>query len=122
MKILEDKGFLKSQKTEKTHVFTPNLSRERYEMISLRHVTEKVFQGNPSSLVMRLLNDAELAGGWVWDWFRIYSRRPMKRSISAFSEFLKGRPSGGISLLSIMNPIARKFCRVSVPRAKAPPS
>lgn len=60
MKILEDKGVLTIKKQEKTHLFFPNLSRERYEMMSLRHMTDKVFQGNPSTLILRLLDDAEL--------------------------------------------------------------
>jgi len=60
MKILEDKGVLRSEKGEKTHTYVPVLSREEYEKRSLKHLTDKLFDGNPSSLVMRLLDESTL--------------------------------------------------------------
>lgn len=61
MKILEEKGFLNSQKTDKTHLFTARVSKESYETKTLKHVTEKLFNGSPGSMVARLLDDAELS-------------------------------------------------------------
>ncbi len=61
MKILEDKGIVKSEKKEKSHTYVPLLSKEDYEKKALKHITEKVFEGNPSSMVMRLLDEAELS-------------------------------------------------------------
>lgn len=61
MKILEDKGVLRSEKKEKTHTYYPVVSRDEYEAKALRHVAEKLFEGSPSSMVMRLLNEAELS-------------------------------------------------------------
>lgn len=61
MKILEEKGFLVSQKAEKTHLFSPKVSKESYESKTLQHVAEKLFNGNPASMVARLLDEAELS-------------------------------------------------------------
>jgi len=61
MKILEDKGVLRSKKNEKTHLYFPILTREEYEKRTLKHVAEKLFEGSPSSMVMRLLDEAELS-------------------------------------------------------------
>jgi predicted transcriptional regulator len=61
MKILEEKGFLKSQSGEKTHTFRAVLPKEEYESRTLNHVAEKVFAGSPSSMVMKLLDEAELS-------------------------------------------------------------
>ncbi len=61
MSILEEKGVLKSEKGERTHTFRPVLSRDHYEKRALNHVTEKLFDGNPSSMVMRLLDDSRIS-------------------------------------------------------------
>lgn len=61
MKILESKKILKSQKREKAHVFSPLVSRNEYEAASLRHLAQHVFKGNPTSMVVRLLNEADLS-------------------------------------------------------------
>jgi len=60
MKILEDKGVLKSEKGEKTHLYESRLAREDYETRTLRHLTDKLFEGSPKSMVMRLLDESEL--------------------------------------------------------------
>lgn len=60
MKILEQKGALTSQKQEKAHIYSPCVSRADYEKMTLRHLTENVFRGDPASMVMRLLDDSHL--------------------------------------------------------------
>lgn len=60
MKILEEKGFLESEGGEKTHTFAPLVAKEEYESRTLHHVAEKVFEGSPSSMVMKLLDEAKL--------------------------------------------------------------
>lgn len=60
MKILEQKGALQSEKKERAHTYVPSLSRADYEAMSLRHLTENVFRGDPTSMVMRLLDDSDL--------------------------------------------------------------
>ncbi len=61
MKILEQKGALKSEKQERAHTYSPLLSRADYEAMSLRHLTANVFRGDPTSIVMRLLDDSDLS-------------------------------------------------------------
>ncbi len=61
MKILEQKGALKSEKGERAHTYSALLSRADYEAMSLRHLTANVFRGDPASIVMRLLDDSDLS-------------------------------------------------------------
>lgn len=61
MKILEQKGALKSEKQERAHTYSPVLTRSDYEAMTLRHLTTNVFRGDPSSIVMRLLDDSDLS-------------------------------------------------------------
>ena len=61
MKILETKKFLGSRKKDKAHVYFPTVKRTEYESQSLKHLTERVFQGNPSSMVMRLLEASKIS-------------------------------------------------------------
>jgi predicted transcriptional regulator len=60
MKILEEKGALASDKSERVISYRPLLTRERYGEASLRHLASHVFQDNPTSMVMRLLDDSKL--------------------------------------------------------------
>ena len=61
MKILEEKGVLASRKDDRTIVYKPLLSRDAYGDASLKHLASHVFQGKPSSMVMRLLDDTRLS-------------------------------------------------------------
>lgn len=61
MKILEQKKFLASRKREKAHVYYALVPREEYEAKSLRHMTENLFHGDPTSMVMKLLDDSDLS-------------------------------------------------------------
>lgn len=61
MKILEQKGALKSEKKEKAHSYSPLVSREEYEAMSLQHLKTNVFNGDPTSMVMRLLNESDIS-------------------------------------------------------------
>jgi predicted transcriptional regulator len=60
LKILEQKGFLRSHKQDRAIGYSAEISRDEYEGASLRHMAENVFQGNPGSMVMKLLNETEL--------------------------------------------------------------
>ena len=61
MKILEQKGVLKSVKTDKAHLYSSLIAKADYESSSLQHLADNLFQGDPSSMVMRLLNDSDLS-------------------------------------------------------------
>ena len=60
MKILEQKGALLRAKADRTHTYKSRISREEYETASLRFLSEKVFKGDRSSMVMRLLDESDL--------------------------------------------------------------
>ena len=57
LRILEKKKLVKARKVGKAHVYTPALTKSDYESRSLRHLVDKVFDGTPSAMVMRLLDD-----------------------------------------------------------------
>lgn len=61
MKILETKGIIKSTKNDKAHIYTSLITKESYEAQSLEHLSENLFQGDSSMMVMRLLNDSNLS-------------------------------------------------------------
>ena len=61
MKILEQKSALKSVKSDKAHIYSALISKSEYESSSLRHLADGLFQGDPSSMVMRLLSDSKLS-------------------------------------------------------------
>lgn len=61
MKILEQKGALKSEKKERAHTYQSLVSRSDYEAMSLNHLRANVFGGDPTSMVMRLLNDSDIS-------------------------------------------------------------
>jgi predicted transcriptional regulator len=61
MKILEQKGVLASRKADRAHTYQALVSRAEYEASSLRHLTDHLFHGDPSSMVMRLLSDDKLS-------------------------------------------------------------
>src|SRR5207245_1854123 len=60
LRILETKGIIGSRKEGRGHVYYPLLAKEKYEATSVQHLVEKVFGGEPSSLVRRLLDSSEL--------------------------------------------------------------
>lgn len=61
MKILEQKCFLKSQKSDKAHTFQVLVSKKDYESLSLRHLAVNLFNSNPTSMVSRLLDDTKIS-------------------------------------------------------------
>lgn len=65
MKILEKKGVLASRpsllENDRAHVYYPLLSKSTYESKSLNHLVDNLFDGAPSSLVVKLLNESDLS-------------------------------------------------------------
>lgn len=61
MKILQQKGALSLRKDDRAHTYVPVLSRSEYEAVSLQHLAQNLFRGDPSSMVARLLNDSDLS-------------------------------------------------------------
>ena len=61
LKILEKKGFLSTRKTDRAHVYFPLIKKHQYESKSVHHLIENLFEGTPSSLVMKLINESDLS-------------------------------------------------------------
>lgn len=61
LRILEKKKLVRARKDGKAHVYAPTVSKAEYEDRSLRHLAEKVFDGTPSAMVLRLLDDEGLS-------------------------------------------------------------
>ncbi len=61
LRILEGKRLVKSRKGGKANLYRPAVSKSEYERRSLRHLVDKVFDGTPSAMVMRLLDDEGLS-------------------------------------------------------------
>src|SRR4051812_38080737 len=60
VRILEQKGYVRSQKEGRGHLYAAAVSKEAYQAISLKHLISHVFDGAPSLLVQRLLDSEAL--------------------------------------------------------------
>ena len=60
LRIFEQKGFVTSRKEGKSHVYVPSMEKDAYQSRSLKHLSKKLFDDTPASLVARLVNDEEL--------------------------------------------------------------
>lgn len=61
VKILEQKEAIRTLKKDRTLIIKPRLDRTEYEAVSLRHLNQRVFQGNATSMVSRLLDEEDLS-------------------------------------------------------------
>jgi predicted transcriptional regulator len=60
LKIMEDKGFLRSDRDGRAAVYTPTLSREAYEARNIKRVVDEVFRGDGKALVRQLARSEAL--------------------------------------------------------------
>jgi predicted transcriptional regulator len=60
LRILEQKGIVKSEKVGRGHRYLPTVAKGDYEAFALHQVVSKVFDGQPMSLVRRLIDTAKL--------------------------------------------------------------
>lgn len=60
LRILEQKGVLKTRKEGRGHLYIPVLMKSEFEAKTLKHVVEHVFDGTPVSLVKQLLGSGQL--------------------------------------------------------------
>lgn len=60
LRILEQKGILKTSKEGRGHVYTPQIKKSDYEIKTVKHVVERVFDGTPMALVRQLLDTTQL--------------------------------------------------------------
>jgi len=60
VRILEQKGYVTSEKQGRGHVYGAAVSKESYQALSLKRIVRNVFDGAPSLLVQRLLTSEAL--------------------------------------------------------------
>jgi predicted transcriptional regulator len=60
VRILEQKGFVTSQREGRGHVYSAAVSKQEYQSQTLNRVVSNVFDGAPSLLVQRLLDSETL--------------------------------------------------------------
>ncbi len=60
LRILEQKEFVTSRKEGKSHVYVPALTKDTYQSRSLRHLSAKLFDDTPASLVAALVNNEDM--------------------------------------------------------------
>jgi predicted transcriptional regulator len=60
VRILEQKGYVTSQKEGRGHLYEAAVSKETYQALSLKRIVHNVFDGTPSLLVQRLLTSETL--------------------------------------------------------------
>ena len=60
LRILEQKGVVNSEKVGRGHRYVPAVDKKDYEAFALGQVVNKVFDGQPLSLVRRLVDTAGL--------------------------------------------------------------
>lgn len=61
LRIMEQKGFVTSEKRNKSLIYKPALARTAYQSKTLRNLSDKLFDGTPASLVARLVDDDGLS-------------------------------------------------------------
>lgn len=61
LRVLNDKGYLSAEKHERTFVYAPTLSKTDYEGKTLRSLANSLFDGAPTALVARLVEDDALS-------------------------------------------------------------
>ena len=61
VRILEQKGFVLSQKAGRGHLYSPAIAKEDYQALSLEHLVSTVFDDTPGLLVQRLLDSQRLS-------------------------------------------------------------
>jgi predicted transcriptional regulator len=61
LRILDEKGFVNSEKEGKTLIYKPVLEKNTYQMRSLQDLSAKLFDNTPASLVARLVDDDGLS-------------------------------------------------------------
>jgi predicted transcriptional regulator len=78
LRILEQKGVVRSRKEGRGHLYSAKVPREEYEAQSVRHLVETVFDGTPSALVARLVEAVPLAPEDVEQLKRLLAKKGKK--------------------------------------------
>lgn len=61
MRILEEKGFVRSKKRGRTLLYKPKVAKDVYQSRSLKNMSEKLFDNAPAALVAHLVEEGDLS-------------------------------------------------------------
>lgn len=61
LKVLNDKGYLAAHKQDRAIVYKPTLSKTEYENKTLKSLAATLFNGTPTAMVARLVEDEDLS-------------------------------------------------------------
>ena len=60
LKIMEQKGFLSSERLDRSLVYRPAIPKADYQKTTLKNLSSKLFNDTPAALVARLVDDEEV--------------------------------------------------------------
>jgi len=60
LKIMEQKGFLSSERQDRSLIYRPTVPKADYQKTTLKNLSSKLFNGTPAALVARLVDDEEV--------------------------------------------------------------
>ncbi|MEK0162476.1 BlaI/MecI/CopY family transcriptional regulator [Phaeobacter sp. JH20_36] len=60
LKIMEQKGFLSSERADRSLVYRPAVPKADYQKTTLKNLSSKLFNGAPAALVARLVDDEDV--------------------------------------------------------------
>ena len=60
LKIMEQKGFLSSERADRSLIYRPAIPKAEYQKTSLKNLSSKLFNDTPAALVARLVDDEEV--------------------------------------------------------------
>lgn len=60
LKIMEQKGFLSSDRVDRSLIYRPAIPKTEYQKTSLKNLSSKLFNGAPAALVARLVDDEDV--------------------------------------------------------------
>ena len=58
--IMEQKGFLSSERKDRSLVYRPAVPKAEYQKTSLKNLSSKLFNGAPAAMVARLVDDEDV--------------------------------------------------------------
>ena len=61
LKVLHEKGYLAAKKQDRAILYKPTLSKADYEGKTLRSLAATLFNGTPTAMVARLVDDEDLS-------------------------------------------------------------
>ena len=80
LRILEQKKFLVSERSEKSFIYKPLIEKEVYQSTYLMNVSQKLFDNTPSAMVARLIDDENLTEDMLAEMRELLDRRLEKNA------------------------------------------